>query len=353
MSRCRSKVYDVSHISTRLVLLARHARVQDWNQNWHRVRLATAVVALLASTTAAYTVTTGDTLSGIAGRHGISVSTLAEANGIANPNLIRIGQSITIPGEGGGSSGGSSGGGAKVGGTHIVQSGESLSSIAAKYGIPASALASANGINDPNLLFTGATLRIDDKPAPTPGTGSGSSGGGTHTVVAGDTLSTIARQYGVSMSDIIASNGISDPSLIYAGQQLSVPGGGGAAWTCPVPGASYVNDFGYVKPDGRTHEGIDMFAENEAIIYAPVSGKLRQVEGARAGLQFTLEGDDGITYIGAHLAAWGKSGRVQQGDAIGLVGTTGNARGTPPHLHFEMHSNGVMSPYPTLQQYCG
>lgn len=342
------------HISSRVTLLARAAGTLDWN----RIRLAAMVVGLLASSTAAYTVSTGDTLSGIATRHGISLSALAEANGIANPNLIRIGQRIEIPGEevtsNTGDSGGRGGGGGRVGGTHIVQAGESLSTIATRYGISAAALAAANGIDNPNVLYSGATLRIDDQPPPTPGNGGGgASAGGTHTVVAGETLSTIARDYGVSLSELIASNGISDPSLIYAGQQLSVPGGGGTAWTCPVPSASYVNDFGYVKPDGRTHEGIDMFAENESVIYAPVSGKLMQVEGARAGLQFTLEGDDGITYIGAHLAAWGKSGQVQQGDAIGLVGTTGNARGTPPHVHFEMHSNGVMSPYPTLQQYCG
>lgn len=336
----------MSTFSNRLLLLTRTVTSHDWSA----LRLVATATVLFVGSTAAYTVTSGDTLSEIAIRAGISTSALAEANGLDDPNLIRVGQVLQIPGDAQTGIGEPSSTG--PGGTHVVQRGESLSTIAARYGMSAAELAAANGIENPNLVRAGSTLRLDSSPPPTPGTPGGGASG-THTVAPGETLSTIAAHYGVTMTDLIEANGISDPSLIYAGQSLSVPGGGGTAWVCPVPGASYVNDFGYVKPDGRTHEGIDMFAENESVILAPVGGTLRQVEGARAGLQFTLEGDDGITYIGTHLAAWGRSGRVEQGDEIGLVGTTGNARGTSPHLHFEMHHDGVMSPYPTLTQYCG
>ena len=330
--------------TTRVRLLARAAMSQDWTT----VKVLGTGVALLLGSTAAYTVSTGDTLSGIAERHGISVSALAEANGIANPNLIRIGQVLDIPG--GGSSSSSGGAAPATGGTHVVAAGESLSAIAARYGISTAALAAANGITDLNTIHVGASLRIDDTPPPTPGVGGSASG--THTVAAGETLSTIAAQYGVAMSDIVSANGISDPSLIYAGQDLAIPGSGGVAWLCPVQNPSFVNDFGYVKPDGRTHMGVDLFAVNESLIVAPVGGTVTHQTGSRAGMQFTLEGDDGITYMGMHLAAWGESGRVEQGTPIGLVGTSGNARGTSPHLHFEMHHDGVMSPYPTLIQYC-
>lgn len=306
------------------------------------------LAALLMVSTAAYTVSPGDTLSEIAERQGISTAELVASNDLASPDLIRVGQVLTIPG------GAPDPAPAAVrGGTHVVQAGESLSAIAARYGLSLDALAAANGLVDPNAVKAGFLLRLDDTPPPTPGTRSSESSK-NYTVVAGDTLSVIAVTFGTTTIELAATNGISNAGRIFVGQKLAVPGlgGPGTSWSCPVPGASYVNDFGFVKPDGRSHEGIDMFAWQDAPISAPVGGVLRQVEGARAGRQFTLEGDDGITYIGAHMSDWGASGRVEQGDTIGYVGTSGNARGTTPHTHFEMHARGVMSPYPTLLQYC-
>jgi soluble lytic murein transglycosylase-like protein len=56
-----------------------------------------AVFALAAGASAAYTVRPGDTLTGIASRHGVTVSELARTNGISNPNLVQIGRSLEIP----------------------------------------------------------------------------------------------------------------------------------------------------------------------------------------------------------------------------------------------------------------
>ncbi|MCS6843982.1 MAG: LysM peptidoglycan-binding domain-containing protein [Caldilineales bacterium] len=104
----------------------------------------------------------GETLSRIAARYGISVQALARANGIANPNHIYVGQRLVIPGARGAGSGaggsGSAGGAAR--GVHVVRAGETLSSIAARYGVSASALARANGISNPNRIYVGQRLRI-------------------------------------------------------------------------------------------------------------------------------------------------------------------------------------------------
>ncbi len=85
-----------------------------------------------------------------------------------------------------------------------------------------------------------------------------------------------------------------------------------------------------------------------------MSGTVRRVEGTIGGLQFWLDGDDGHTYVGTHLEAFGAGGEVAAGTVIGHVGTTGNARGSRPHLHFEIHPNGgtPVNPYPTLQAAC-
>ena len=58
------------------------------------------------------------------------------------------------------------------------------------------------------------------------------------------------------------------------------------------------------------------------------------------GFSSTCIGSDGIEYLGSHLDAAGKTGEVSAGDVIGYVGTSGNAAGTTPHLHFGMYREG-------------
>ena len=308
-----------------------------------------AVATLAVTAGAGYTVQGGDTLSALAHRLDTTVSRLVEANDIADPDLIRVGQTLTIPGSPSGTQGGS--GTAADATTHVVRPGESLGSIADRFGLSVEDLARANGITDPSLVMAGSLLRIASEAPPAPGAGGG--GSATHTVAPGQALSTIAAQYGTSVSALVDANELADPDRIVAGQRLRVPGGTRATWTCPWTSTSYVNDFGVAKPDGRYHEGIDVHAPGGSEILAPVSGTVEQVTGNRAGKQFTLRGDDGYTYIGAHMASFGASGRVAAGEVIGTVGDSGNAKGAPPHTHIEMHSDGVVNPYPTLQQYCG
>ncbi|HEX6220708.1 MAG TPA: M23 family metallopeptidase, partial [Acidimicrobiia bacterium] len=119
---------------------------------------------------------------------------------------------------------------------------------------------------------------------------------------------------------------------------------------CPVDGASFMNDWGFPRGGGtRYHEGNDLFVSRGAPVRAPVSGTLTQKTGAVGGLQFSLDGSDGIRYIGTHMDQFGKEGKVNAGDIVGYVGNTGNAVGTRPHLHFGMYHQGTpINPYPSL-----
>lgn len=308
-----------------------------------------AVTALAVTAGAGYTVQGGDTLSDLAHRYGTTVSRLTEANDISDPDLIHVGQTLTIPGSSSNTQ--ERPRSAVDPTTHVVRPGESLGSIAARFGLPVEDLARANGITNPSLVMAGALLRIAGDAPPPPGVGG--DGSAPHIVAPGQALSTIAARYGTSVQALVDANELADPDRIVAGQRLDVPGATGTAWTCPWTSSSYVNDFGVAKPDGRYHEGIDVFAPGGSEIRAPVSGTVEQVTGSRAGKQFTLRGDDGYTYIGAHMASFGAAGRVEAGAVIGTVGDSGNAKGSPPHTHLEMHNGGVVNPYPTLQQYCG
>lgn len=122
---------------------------------------------------------------------------------------------------------------------------------------------------------------------------------------------------------------------------------------CPAPEAEFIDSWGFARSGGRRHEGVDMMAPHGSPVLAPVAGTIRASNSALGGVGFWLEGDDGNTYFGAHMASRSVSeGRVEPGTQIGTVGSTGNA-GTP-HLHFEVMVAGAsVNPYPYAAEWCG
>ncbi|MCP9840725.1 LysM peptidoglycan-binding domain-containing protein [Synechococcus sp. J7-Johnson] len=106
---------------------------------------------------------------------------------------------------------------------HVVKSGETLSEIAERYGVSVQRLLQLNGIKDPNLVEAGTRLKLPDGAKTAPRAGSGSSGTGSHTVSAGETLSEIAERYGLSVQKLKDLNGLKDADLLQVGQRLKVP----------------------------------------------------------------------------------------------------------------------------------
>lgn len=158
-----------------------------------------------------YTVQSGDTLSGIASRYGMTYQHLAEINGISDPNRIYVGQKLKISGSTAQTSNVSSGNE----NYYVVQSGDTLSSIASKYGTTYQHLAQINGINDPNRIYIGQKIKVSGSVQQTPQHE-------YYTVQSGDTLSGIASRYGTSYQHLAGINGISDPNRIYVGQRLLI-----------------------------------------------------------------------------------------------------------------------------------
>src|SRR5688572_20198078 len=123
--------------------------------------------------------------------------------------------------------------------TYVVQPGDNLFRLSLRFNTSMSAIAQANGITNLNLIFVGQTLIIPGGtgPGPTqvpPTTQPG--GTGTYTVVPGDTLSSIAARFGTTYQAIAQLNGIANPNLIFAGQVLRIPGGGGTPVPTVTPG---------------------------------------------------------------------------------------------------------------------
>ncbi len=173
----------------------------------------------------AYVVQAGDTLFRVAHRFQISVSALAAENQIANPSRIRVGQVLHIPDQ-------NSPGApppavpapspAPSGNVYTVQPGDTLSRIARRFGVSLNDLAAANGIVNRSFIRAGQQLKIPGAvPPPSPAEPPPAEGT-TYIVQRGDTLFLIARRFGVTISALAAGNQIANPSLIYPGQALII-----------------------------------------------------------------------------------------------------------------------------------
>lgn len=130
-------------------------------------------------------------------------------------------------------------------GTYTVVRGDTLSGIAGRFGTTYQELARINGIANPNKIYPGQVLRLSGSSSPA----QGAAGGGTYTVVAGDTLSGIAQRYNTTYQNLAAMNGIANPNFIKVGQVLKVPTSGAAA-----PATS--NQQTYTVKSGDTLSGI-------------------------------------------------------------------------------------------------
>ncbi len=161
----------------------------------------------------------GETLFRIAQQYGLTVDAIATFNGLADPTNIQVGQRLLIPTE------------TTTPATparHVVKPGETLRGIAQLYGMTTEELASLNAIADVNRIFVGQVLTIMSDATPTPpgvqATPEIPANDFVYIVQPGDTLYRIATSYGVTVNALAQANSVTDPTLIFAGQKLIIPG---------------------------------------------------------------------------------------------------------------------------------
>ncbi len=183
--------------------------------------LLSAVPALAEQNGVYYTVRGGDTLSSIAAYYGVSQQSIVNANNLYNPNHVFAGQVLFIPF---GTYHPPAYSDPVYRPTYTVQPGDTLFKIARRYGVSVSQLAQLNQIYNINVLYAGRVLVLPDgvqtqPPVVHPPTGQPF----RYYVQPGDTLSRIARRYGVTLHALIAANNLYNPNHIYTGQALIIP----------------------------------------------------------------------------------------------------------------------------------
>jgi murein DD-endopeptidase MepM/ murein hydrolase activator NlpD len=176
--------------------------------------LITQVVAAppLQGEQTVHVVQVGETLLAIAQKYGVTIEAIVAANGLSDPNRIAVGQRLVIPGSISGVQTSTS--------SYVIQPGDTLALIARRYGTTADDLAQLNRLTNPNLIHVGQMLRIPEAGS----TGTSMPGAGrVYVVQPGDTMARIAARYNLSVWAIAQANQIPNPGVIYAGQRLFIP----------------------------------------------------------------------------------------------------------------------------------
>ena len=236
--------------------------------------------------------------------------------------------------------------------TYVVQSGDTISTIAANFGLSQNTILWANNMGPRDFIKPGQKLKV----LPVDGV--------TYTVKKGDTISKLAKTYNVSEDDIRDYNKIEEGQALSVKQELLIPGGK-VIYQAPVivraPIIDRIRDV-LVNPSpdagslsmiwptsghvitqywGWKHTGVDIDGDYDSPIYASDAGVVEIAGwGTGYGIQAVLNHENGYKTRYGHMSKIfvTPGQRVKKGEVLGMVGTTGNSTGT--HLHFEVYVNG-------------
>lgn len=210
---------------------------------------------------------------------------------------------------------------------HTVQRGDTLFSIARRYGTTMQEIQSFNGIANPNRIYVGQSLCVwhnGQNPVPQPSDGS-------YTVQRGDTLFSIARRYGMHVTQLASFNGIWDPNRIYVGQVLRIPAAHQPQ--TPIPPVLHADNLSIIESHNVNRMGESYVITNDQPFYIDVAAP-----GA-TGVAFYLQDSwNGVVLLGEDTNGadgWGMPARIPQPSFAGqLYAVAYNAQGQVAHSKF-------------------
>jgi len=193
--------------------------------------------------------------------------------------------------------------------THVVRKNETLSAIAQKYGVSANAIQAYNGISDPNLLFVGKKLKIP----------SGSTPEIPYLVRKGDSLSSIASRFGVSQSALSSRNGISSPNLIKIGQKIIIPVKGSTVKAPSLLPNSLLRTLATIRPKSGKWKKIIIHHSATPVDDAMNMHRVHKARGMKNGLAYhfvisngSRKATDGEVFIGGRWKGQLDGGHVKK-----------------------------------------
>jgi LysM repeat protein len=202
-----------------------------------------------AAAPSTYRVGSGDTVSSIAGRYGLSTASVLALNGLGWKSTIFPGQVLKLVGGAVAATPAPAPAPAPApsAGRYTIVKGDTVSRIASRFGITTQAVLTANGLSASSIIYPGQTLAIPGAAAAAPvvstpvvsvkaPVAAPVASGGSYTIVTGDTLSKIATKLGVPVQSLLTANKLTLSSVIYAGRTLVVPGTTAAAPAAPTAG---------------------------------------------------------------------------------------------------------------------
>lgn len=317
-----------------------------------------------------YVVQPGDTLFSIARRNNVGVDSLVWANKLSDADTIRVGQTLTIP---------------PSGTLHTVEPGETVFAIARLHGAAPADIVEINKLSEDGAIRTGQRILVPIAPAAvaSPPVPEDSASAAEPVIVAaaqseaptaipvGDpptpepspapeplpaSTPSAVSSASTSLTGVTPAGGASatvpapTPSLVStamptAAPMPTVPAAAGAkripvlAWPIALQAPRIVISQGF-RPG---HRGIDIAAPTGTAIKAMAAGVVKSVEKAETlyGWKIIVDHGDGVHTWYAHLSAFAvaEGDRIQAGQTIGSVGSTGLSTG--PHLHFELRVDDV------------
>jgi N-acetylmuramoyl-L-alanine amidase len=267
-------------------------------------------------TPTAHTVVRGDTVSGIAGRYGLSTTAVLKLNNLKSNSVIYPGQRIKLKAAGAPAARTA----AAPARTYTVKSGDTLGGIAGRHGVRLSQVLSWNGLKVTSIIYPGQKIRLGAgtavASAPAKAAAPAATRSASYVIKSGDTLSGIAARHGVRLADILSANRLKVTSVIYPGQKLAIPGKAGAVQPAssvtPLVPSSFL---GYTYPAAV----VSSANKNKALLNASPVPSLAQMQSIVADTARRMGVDPALAQAFAYQESGFNQRAVSPANAIGTM----------------------------------